>query len=143
MASAIWKVALTMIVPTAFGMMCRTTIRPPPPPIARTACTYSRVRSVSVSPRMRRAGTSQAASATMNTISQNDGFKIAAITISRNSVGIERTVSTILIMTASMTPPSETRDGAEKYAENSGDARRQQRDLESGGTAHHEPPKVS
>ncbi len=95
-----------MIVPTAFGMMCRTTIRLPPPPIARTACTYSRVRSVSDSPRMRRAGTSHAAIATMSTISQNEGLRIVAITTSRNSVGTERMVSTIRIMTASVAPPT-------------------------------------
>ena len=95
-----------MIVPTALGIMWRTTIRPPPPPIARTAWTYSRVRRVSVSPLMSRAGTSQAASATMNTISQNEGCRIAAMTISRNSVGTDRTVSTIRIMIASTAPPA-------------------------------------
>ncbi len=42
----------------------------------------------------------------MNTISQNEGWRIAAITMSRNSTGIESTVSTILIMMASTTPPA-------------------------------------
>ncbi len=38
-ASATWKVALTMIVPIAFGAMCRKTARAEPPPITRMACT--------------------------------------------------------------------------------------------------------
>ena len=59
-ASATWKVALTMIVPIVFGMMWRTTIRRFEPPITRPASTYSRTRSVSVSPRISLAGTSQA-----------------------------------------------------------------------------------
>ncbi len=47
------------MVPMALGMMCRPTIRLFPPPITRTASTYSRTRSVSVSPRMSRAGINQ------------------------------------------------------------------------------------
>ena len=44
---------------TAFGRMCLTTERIGTPPITRTACTYSRVRKVSVSPRMSRATPNQ------------------------------------------------------------------------------------
>ena len=39
MASATWNVALTMIVPMAFGMMCRMIIRRRDPPIIQTAST--------------------------------------------------------------------------------------------------------
>ena len=39
MASATWKVALTMMVPIAFGAMCRSTARALPPPITFIACT--------------------------------------------------------------------------------------------------------
>ena len=55
---AIWNVTVTMIVPIVFGMMWRRMIRHERPPITWTACTYSRVRRVSVSPRTSRAGIS-------------------------------------------------------------------------------------
>ena len=59
MASATWKVALTTIVPMVLGMMWRKRSGVRLPPMTRTACTYSRTRRVSVSPRISRAGTSQ------------------------------------------------------------------------------------
>ena len=54
-ASATANVAWTMIVPIALGTMCLTTTAQRRPPIPLTACTYSRVRRESVSPRTRRA----------------------------------------------------------------------------------------
>ena len=51
-----------------------------------TAWTYSRTRSVSVSPRMSRAGTSQATKAMTRISSVSDGWKITARTMSRNSM---------------------------------------------------------
>ena len=105
MASATWKVALTMMVPMALGRMWRRTIRRRLPPMTRTACTYSRTRSVSVSPRMSRAGTSQETKAMTRISTVSVGWKITARTISRNSRGIDSRVSTMRIMRASTQPP--------------------------------------
>ena len=57
--SATANVACTMIVPIAFGTMCLSTERSGRPPITLTACTYSRLRSDSVSPRTSRATPNQ------------------------------------------------------------------------------------
>ena len=57
--SATANVACTMIVPIALGTMCRTIARALPPPTTLTACTYSLVRRLSVSPRTSRATPSQ------------------------------------------------------------------------------------
>ena len=74
MASATWKVAFTTMVPIELGMMWRKTIRLRLPPMMRTACTYSWTRKVSVSPRISRAGMSQATTAmTMIRTSLTDG----------------------------------------------------------------------
>ena len=94
-----------MIVPIVLGMMCRTTIRASVPPITRTASTYSRVRRLSVSPRIKRAGVSQATSATMKTSIGRLGTNIAARTRSRNRVGIASIESTIRIISWSSQPP--------------------------------------
>ncbi len=48
----------TITTDNAFGIRCRNTSRDCPAPITRAAETKSRTRSVSTSPRTRRAGTS-------------------------------------------------------------------------------------
>ena len=60
------------MVPIALGMMCRLMIRSRLPPMTRTACTYSRVRNDSVSPRMSRAGISQLTKAMTTMSSASD-----------------------------------------------------------------------
>ena len=80
-------------------------MRPERPPITRTACTYSRVRRLSVSPRTRRAGISHETSAS-NTISRTRvGLYTCAMKMNRNTTGIANPMSTIRIITESTAPP--------------------------------------
>ncbi len=105
MASATWKVALTMMVPMALGTMWRRTIRRRLPPMTRTAWTYSRTRSVSVSPLMSRAGTSHDTKAMTRISTVRVGWNTTARTINKNRKGIDSSVSTIRIISASTQPP--------------------------------------
>ena len=95
-----------MIVPIVLGMMCRNTMRAPLPPITLTASTYSRVRRLSVSPRINLAGTSQATSATMKISIGTLGTNMEARTRSRKSVGIASSESTMRIISPSSQPPT-------------------------------------
>ncbi len=49
------KVAVTTLMPSVFGTMCRARIDRPVAPIVRAACTNSRDRSASTWPRISRA----------------------------------------------------------------------------------------
>ena len=72
-----------------------------------TACTYSRVRSVRVSARTRRAGISQATIATTRISTQIvTGASATARKSSRNRPGTASTASTMRIITVSMNPPA-------------------------------------
>ena len=67
------NVANTTTVAIAFGAMWRTIARPFPPPIARTAWTYSRTLSDNDSPRIRRPAPSQLKEAIRSTIAAGPG----------------------------------------------------------------------
>ena len=58
-----------------------------------------------------------------------------------NSSGIDRTTSTIRIMTPSTTPPSKPGDGSPQRSHQRGDRGREQADLQRGLTADHELAK--
>ena len=105
MASATWNVALTTIVPDGVGDDVTQDDAARLPPMTRTAWTYSRTRSVRVSPRMRRPGTSQATKAMTRMRRLSEGLKMTARTMSRKSWGMESRMSTKRIMRASTQPP--------------------------------------
>ena len=138
-ASATWNVALTMIVPIVFGMMCRSTMRALPPPMTRTASTYSRTRSDSVSPRTSRAGTSHAVRPITRIRISSDGWKITARTITRKRIGTESRTSTMRIIRASTQPPKKPGDRAEQHTDDRGDRGCGEPDLERDLTPVHDP----
>ena len=73
--------------------------------MTRTASTYSRTRSDSVSPRTSRAGTSQAVKPMTRIRIVSDGWKITASTITRKRIGTDSSTSTMRIISASTQPP--------------------------------------
>ena len=106
-ASATWNVAFTIMVPIAFGAMRRSTIRALPPPITRTACTYSRTRRLSASPRTSRAMDSHAAIEMTRIMLPLVGLMIVVSTMSTNRMGMAMTASTMRIMTEAGQSPNQ------------------------------------
>ena len=75
------------------------------PPITWTACTYSRVRRLRVSPRTRRAGISQETIASSTISRTRVGLYTWDMKMNRNTTGTASPTSTTRIITASTAPP--------------------------------------
>ena len=85
--------------------MCRKMIVGGRTPIVRAACTYSRLRSDSASPRTSRAGTSHAVTPTTMISISTLGLNTVARKISRNRAGMASSASTTRIISPSAKPP--------------------------------------
>ncbi|HLK00431.1 MAG TPA: hypothetical protein VKU39_11055 [Streptosporangiaceae bacterium] len=106
MASATWNVTFTITTPSAFGSRCLAISRARLAPAILAAETKSRSRSVSTSPRIRRAGTGQNSPPMISEMDSTEVPYLAATISSTNRNGMDSSTSTTRIINASMAPPA-------------------------------------